>query len=558
VALPVLLAVTLFWPSVAYTAPAEPRPSDTPARASSRDAGPPLRVDLRPTLVERAPVIDGLLDDEPWRGAPIEMGEWLSYNPLYGDRIPQRTSVWIAYDAHYLYFAFRCEDPSPGGIKTSVTRRDNIWADDWVGLSLDALGTGQLAYHLMVNPSGVQADMLNSVAGGEDSSPDFVWDSAGRLDETGYTVEIRMPLQTLRFRGGHDVRMGILFWRRVSRIGVSVSWPPLAPGTWVFERHAALVFPELKPRLPREVMPAATYARNESRDTPEAWGAASDAADVGLGGKYGLTSTVTLDATVNPDFSQVESDAFQVEANQRFPIFFSEKRPFFMEGAGIFSLAGQGSDNSLQSVVHTRRIVDPVFGAKVTGTAGRVTFATLSAVDEAPGRRLDADDPDHGKDRVFNIARAQYSLGPSNYVGAIVTDTRFAGGDNRVAGADLSWRLNATQRLTGFVLGSSTRPSTGSPAARGLGAQVGYEYSTRRLVLVGAGEHYDPEFEMQTAFINRVGITSVGRMPNGASTPTRRDTPGSGGSRRSRSPRAGATASLAATTCSRSTVCGSA
>jgi hypothetical protein len=457
----------------------------------------------------RSPVIDGVLNDDVWQTAqPLQTPGWRSYNPLHGDSIPQQTTVWAAYDADNLYFAFKCDDPDPSRIKTSVTRRDNIWADDWVGLSLDALGTGQMSYHLMVNPSGVQLDMLNSVAGGEDQSPDYVWESAGRVNDSGYAVEIRLPLQTIRFRGGTNIRMGILFWRRVSRTGVSVSWPALSPGTWVFERHAALVFQELQPRLPRETIPSLTYARNQSRELPTRWRAADAEADFGISGKYGITSTITLDATLNPDFSQVESDAFQVEVNQRFPVFFSEKRPFFMEGAGLFTLAGQGNDNSLQSAVHTRRIVDPIFGAKVTGTAGRFTFGTLTALDQAPGRNVPSDDPDRGKDRLFNVVRGQYSLGPSNYVGGLVMDAEFAGGFNRVVGADVSWRVTSTQRLSGFLLASDTRAPRATESRSGVGAQAGYEYSTRRLVLVGFGEHYDRDFEMETAFINRVGITS--------------------------------------------------
>lgn len=488
-----------------------------PAVAAQSGPTPPVagapssaaRPDLRPQRVTRAPVIDGLLDDEAWKLPPMETGEWLSYNPLYGDRIPQKTKVWVAADADYIYFAFQCDDPEPSGIKTSVTRRDNIWADDWVGISLDALGTGQLSYHFMVNPSGVQLDMLNSVAGSEDQSPDYVWDSAGRLNESGYAVEMRVPLQTIRFRGGRDVKMGILFWRRVSRLGVSVSWPALEPGKWVFEKHASLVFGELQSRLPREAIPSTTYARHQAREAPSRWGGADNKADVGLSAKYGLTSTVTLDATVNPDFSQVESDAYQVEVNQRFPIFFPEKRPFFMEGSGIFTLAGQGNDNSLQSAVHTRRIVNPSFGAKVTGSTGRLTFGTLTALDQDPGLTLLPEgDPDARKDRLFNVLRGQYSLGPSNYVGGLLVDAEYAGGFNRVVGADLSWRVNSTQRVTGFLLGSSSRDPHAADSSSGIGAQAGYQYSTRRLSLLGYGEHYDRDFRMDTAFINRVGITS--------------------------------------------------
>jgi hypothetical protein len=216
---------------VALSAPllAQDSPAATPATS---------RPELHAYRVSHPPVIDGALDDEAWTHPAMETTEWLSYNPLNGDRIPQRTHVWVAYDDNYFYFAFKCDDPEPSGIKTSIARRDNVWNDDWVGLSLDSLGTGQLSYHMMVNPSGIQMDMLNSVAAGEDPAPDWIWDSAGRVTDTGYTVEIRLPLQSIRFTGGENVRMGILFWRRVSRIGVSVAWPPIDPGTWVFEKHA--------------------------------------------------------------------------------------------------------------------------------------------------------------------------------------------------------------------------------------------------------------------------------------------------------------------------------
>src|SRR3970282_574669 len=146
-------------------------------------------------------------------------------------------------------------------------------------------------------------------------------------------------------------------------LGVSVSWPALEPGKWVFQKHAALMFERLDAPLTRELIPATTYAVNQARENPVAWSTAANKGEIGFSGRVGLTSAVTLDATVNPDFSQVESDSFQVEVNQRFPVFFSEKRPFFMEGADIFRLAGvDNGDASMVSAVHTRRLVDPILG----------------------------------------------------------------------------------------------------------------------------------------------------------------------------------------------------
>jgi hypothetical protein len=468
------------------------------------------RPELRAYRVSRPPVIDGALDDEAWTQPAMATSEWLSYNPLNGDRIPQQTRTWVAYDDNYFYFAFKCDDPEPARIKTSIARRDNVWNDDWVGLSLDALGTGQLSYHMMVNPSGIQMDMLNSVAAGEDQAPDWIWDSAGRLTDTGYTVEIRLPLQSIRFTAGQNVRMGILFWRRVSRIGVSVAWPPLDAGTWVFEKNASLLVPDIRPRPPRDLIPTATFATNQDRDTPNHWGSRYQTGGLGLSAKIGLGSTVTLDATVNPDFSQVESDAFQVQVNQRFPVFFPEKRPFFMEGAGIFTLAGsQSGDESLYSAVNTRNIVNPIAGAKITGNAGALTFATLTAVDEEAGPSIAPGDSGFGRNRTFNVGRVEYSLKPGSYVGAIVTDTEQPGAFNRVAGADLSLKPTPNQSVKLFALQSISHRPGQDGSVSGVGGQARYNYESKRWAFGSHLEHYGTGFQMDTAFLNRVGDTNA-------------------------------------------------
>jgi hypothetical protein len=474
-----------------------------PAAFAQNSTAGSTRPVIRAERVTQPPTIDGILDDAAWTSRPITTGDWVSYNPLMGDTIPQKTTVWAGYDDHYFYFAFKCDDPDPSRIKTSIARRDNFGSDDWVGLSLDSMGTGQLSYHMMVNPSGIQLDLLNSVAGGEDVAPDWIWDSAGRLTETGYSVEIRLPLQSIRFKGGHDIRMGLLFWRKVSRSGVSVSWPALEPGKWVFEKNASLIVPDLQPRPPRELTPSATFAASQDRRTPSQWSGATGQPDVGLSAKLGLGSQVTLDATVNPDFSQVESDAFQVVVNQRFPTYFSEKRPFFMEGAGIFTLAGtlQG-DQSLLQAVNTRTIVNPIAGAKLTGNSGRTTFATLTAVDQVTADTA----PDAYK--TFNVGRAQYQLKPASYVGAIATDVEGQGAFNRVGGLDLSYRLTSSQSLTVFALQSFTHDAGSTGSRGGFGTQTRYTYQTRRFTTQWQLEHYDTSFHMDTAFQNHVGETN--------------------------------------------------
>ncbi len=458
-------------------------------------------------LVAESPRIDGVLDDAAWKNPPLPLGDWLTYSPVYGKQMVQRTQVWAAYDQTGLYFAFHCMDPEPEKIKTAISRRDTIFNDDWVGMSLDSLGSHQSSYEFFVNANGIQGDILNSSTAGEDSSPDWVWESAAKRTEDGYTVEIKIPFKTIRFSAGADVRMEVLFWRRISRLGTSASWPDLPPGTSFFSRHAPLILHNVKRPLTLELIPDVTYSLNQTRTTPDHWRSDSNP-DGGITAKYGITSTVTLDGTFRPDFSQVESDAFQVEVNQRYPIFYSEKRPFFMEGMGTFNLAGVGGDGNMITAVDTRRIVDPLFGVKFTGTIGKVTFATLSSADRAPGN-TDPSDPLYGEKKYFNIARALYSVGKGTYIGGLLTDTELgSSGYNRVMAGDLSLQFGEHQQLSATAIATGTRDFDGSNERKGMAGQVSYAYSSKRQTFATQFEHYDKDFQMDTAFYNRTGISN--------------------------------------------------
>ena len=411
--------------------------------------------DFQVSRASTPPAIDGDLTDEAWLGKPLEMGSWVTYNPLRGETVPTRTEVRIVYDDRNIYFAFHCFDDEPDKIRTTVSRRDSVFNDDWIALSLDSAGTGQTAYHLFVNPSGVQMDALNT-SSGERFEADMIWDTAGKVTDDGYVVELRLPLQTVRFSGGDAVRMGLVFFRRVSRSGVSASWPEMAPGQWVFDRPAHLVFENLKQPPLIELLPSVTYGVTQIRATADRWDDADRKSDFGMSGKYGITSNITLDATVNPDFSQVESDAFQVEVNQRFPVFFSEKRPFFMEGMGLFDLAGTGGDSNMRTAVHTRRIINPDWGSKVTGTVGQVTFGLLNSLDASPQDLDNRGEAISGRKKLFTLGRATYALGQSNYAGAIMIDTEHAGRHNRVIGGDLSFRFSPRHSISTMFLASDT------------------------------------------------------------------------------------------------------
>jgi len=459
--------------------------------------------------VAQPPVIDGVLNDEVWAGDPLPLGEWASYNPIRGDKMPAhlRTDIRIAHDDRNIYFAIHCHDNEPDKIRTTISRRDTIFADDWIALSLDSAATGQSAYHLFVNPSGIQMDAVNTSASGEQFDADVVWYSAGRVTSDGYMIEIRLPLQTLRFSGGADVRMGLLFFRHISRMGKSFSWPEMPPGQWVFDQPGHVRFSNLTPPRLFELLPSITYGVSQQRDPGDRWSEADNDTHVGASGKFGITSNITLDGTINPDFSQVESDSFQVEVNQRFPVFYSEKRPFFMEGMGLFNIAGSQGPGNMRTAVHTRRIADPFWGSKVTGTAGKTTFGVLNAWDDNPQDIGDRGEAVAGRNKLFTIARATYALGRSDYFGAIVTDTEHAGRHNRVVGGDLSFKPSAPQQVSATFLASQTGDQD-QVDTHGTAAQVSYNFNTRRYGFGAQVERYSREFQMDTAFFNRTGFTS--------------------------------------------------
>ena len=470
------------------------------------------QAEYRVPRATEAPRIDGVLDDAAWTGAPMPTGAWASYNPNRGDAMPDhfRIDVRVAYDDRAVYFAFHCFDNEPDQIRTTVTRRDRAFSDDWLAISLDSAGTGQTAYHLFTNPSGSQMDAINTSASGEQFDADVLWHSAGQKTADGYVIEVQIPLQTLRFAESEDVRMGLVLMRKVSRIGYSYAWPEMLPGQWVFDRPAHLVFNNLKARRLVEVLPSVTYGVSQDRGTTTSWNGAEDKWNAGISGKVGITSGITLDGTINPDFSQVESDAFQVQVNQRFPVFFSEKRPFFMEGMGLFNLAGTGGDGNMRTAVHTRRIVDPIFGSKVTGTINKTTFGVLNALDDKPETMI-AVGPNGEElavpNRSFTIGRATYALRRSDYVGGLFTHTYLDGRHNTVGAADISLRPSATQNVSATFIATATRDRARD--VRGNAMQVKYEYETRRFSLGTQAEHFDEDFVMDTAFFNRAGFSGV-------------------------------------------------
>ncbi len=450
--------------------------------------------------------IDGVLNEKVWSLPPITR-EFITFFPLFGEKLNQQTSVWLAYDDQHLYFAFKCLDTEPGKIKSSITKRDNIVRDDHVGVIIDGMGNRQNSYEFYSNPAGIQDDGITSAVNpwSYDNSPDFVWENAAKIVDDGYQVEFCIPLESIRFKSGKDVKMGIIFMRNISRQGRMAAWPGLEAGQTGFTVMATVIYRRLKKGLKLEVLPNVVYSRNVERENGS-WGDSDTAANIGTSIKYGITSAITGESTINPDFSQVESDAFQVLVNQRYPVFYSEKRPFFMEGMDVldFGLISQGM---MVSTVHTRRITDPGWAAKFSGVSGKMAFNVLAANDKAPGSVPGGEEnPHEGENALWGIARAKYSLGSDNSLGILYSGRYFAGGKNNVLGADFQYRFSKNVRLKMSYLYSNTREPDQEEIRNGNGLNAMLDYSSRRIYTFAAYERYTRDFLMYSAFQNRTGI----------------------------------------------------
>lgn len=403
---------------------------------------------VKPLLaIERAagPItIDGRLDDAGWRGAARADG-FSEVEPNEKARPPVGTEVFLAYDDEKLYAAFRCED-DPAAVRATYCERDQIWSDDHVYLMIDTFGNQAWAYELSANPVGVQGDALWTAGGSEDTGFDVVYESAGRLTSTGYEVEIAVPFASLRFPSAPSQAWRVNLWRVHPRaVKAEYAWAahsrddPCSPCQW----GTLVGLADVQPGKGLELLPAFTSRQTSARGVD---GELSDGDVLGepsLGLKYAPSSNLTAEATVNPDFSQVESDAAQIDANTTFALFYPEKRPFFQEGTDIFATPF--------TVVHTRSINNPDFAAKLTARPGDYGVALLSAVDAATPFTLPFEERSAfalGGRSVSNVVRVQRSLGEESRLGLLATDRRLdGGGAGSAGGVDGNLRLAQHWRL---------------------------------------------------------------------------------------------------------------
>ena len=407
-------------------------------------------------LVLASMQIDGRLDESHWKNAEVLSG-FVQIRP--GDNAPpsRETTVLLTWDANALHIGIRAVD-DPAKVRATVARRDDVLADDTVTLYLDTFDDHRRAYVLTFNPLGIQQDGIYTEGRGIDYSADLVLESKGMLTADGYTIEAALPLASIRHRSGADRNWGVHVERRIQHLDEDLSWKPRVRGNANLLAQAGAIhsFGGADSRQMIEVIPAMTVARDAGQRT----------GDPGVTMKMALASDFVVDATVNPDFAQIEADQLVSSANQRFPIFFAEKRPFFQEGVDVFQTP--------LNAMHTRTIVDPAYAAKASGKLGSTTFAALIADDDAHA----------------GVIRVRRDIGKESFIGAIATNRD----DNRVAGIDGRFTLDANTTATFQLLGTSSDAGTGA----GFFAQ--WKRSGRHLTVTLEGEGRTPDYRADLGF----------------------------------------------------------
>jgi hypothetical protein len=456
-----LLILVLFCAAVPAAAQTE---TSRPAHKVS--IPPEKSVPIRIARFDKAPLIDGKLDDEVWKQATI-FKDFIQTSP--GDNIaPSRETIaMMGYDSKFLYLGFHCFD-EPNNVRATVAKRDQVFSDDNIRVFLDTFNDQRKAYVLGWNPLGIQEDGIYTEGSGTDTSVDIVMESKGMLTSDGWTVEVAIPFKSLRYEAGKGKLWGFNVQRNFFRFNDEFdSWMPQSReiASQLSQEGHINGLEGISTERTLELIPSATLSETGKRVPalpPGATGLDPGRLvneplhfDPGLTVKVGITPTVTLDVALNPDFAQVEADETVVTANQRFPIFFEEKRPFFLEGIDIFQTS--------LNVVHTRAIVDPDAAVKLTGKRGRNTFGFLLASDNAPGNFStdEKSDPVNArfidKNAFIGVLRLKRDVGKESSVGLIATSYNFIEKHNQLFGIDGRFQLDPKTVASFQVIGTTSR-----------------------------------------------------------------------------------------------------
>ena len=447
---------------------------------------------------------------------------FIQNQPSDGKPATERTDAYLGYDQSNMYIVLVCWESDPHGVRANLTRREPLStissssafdSDDYVEITLDTFQDQRHGFLFDVNPKGVQADALWTEGQGPDFSWDTLWYSRAKITPSGYVIWIAVPFRSLRFHVDDVEHWGITLSRYIARKDETDYWPQVSTRiAGRLNQEATLTgFERISPGHNMQFIPyveSRTFRSLDTRDPAQPrFDSASFQGKAGLDSKLVFHDSLVLDATVNPDFAQVESDEPQNTVNQRFAVFFPEKRPFFLENSNFFEAPLIAIGQLQTRLVFTRQIADPTFGVRLTGKQGPWNLGFLVADDRSPGLIVPSHDPSYGQRAHFAIGRISHDLGEQSSIGAMYTDREFQGTFNRVGGLDGTFHLNSnwSGAYRGYM--SSTLDTTG------------YSFGQyHEGVLVGTGRRFTfdlqylditPRFQTETGFLQRVDQRSL-------------------------------------------------
>jgi hypothetical protein len=461
--------------------------------------------------------VDGDLSDAAWKDA-LRVDKWYETNATDNTEPKMKNVAWMTYDDHFFYAAFHFEDPNPEKIRAPFADRDNVSsATDYGGVILDTRNDGKTAILFLSNARGIQYDSVSDdTSGNEDSSPDFFWESSAKITKTGWDLELRIPFSSLRYKKADPQTWGILLYRnypRDRRYQMFANKLPKGGNCFICNENKITGLTGL-PQGGHIV--AAPYMTVKEQGSPrnDTLGNrlvnAPAKIDGGIDVKWTPNADTAIDGTLNPDFSQVESDVAAISANQRFAIFFSEKRPFFLEGVELFSTPIQA--------VYTRTITSPRFGLRSTGKFGDNDYTAIIASDRGGGLTIlpgpnGSDFANQDFSSTVAIGRIRHNFGLS-YLSLLGTFRESEGGaHNRVLGPDFQWRINDKETVTGQILVSDTktpdRPDLASEwngqTLKGHAEYVWWTHSTKHIDWYTEAKDFSDRFRADNGFVPQVG-----------------------------------------------------
>ncbi len=469
-----------------------------------------IKVDI--PRIDTVVTIDGVLNEPVWRRAARLTG-FSQYQPVDGLPAVEPTEVLTWYGADAIYFGIKAREIHGNVVRATHANRDNIDSEDQIQLLLDTDNSRQIAFLFGVNPYGVQQDgtrsaqfaggaggpqasgggfrNINPLEGSVDLNPDYYFESKGRLVDGGYEVEVRIPFKSLRYQDARVQTWGLHILRRVQHSGFQDTWAPAirANANFLAQSGTLVDLHDLKRGLVLEATPTMTAHADRAPDI----GNGRDyhqTGDIGGDVRWGIRQNLTLNGTINPDFSQVEADVGQVLLNERFALFYPEKRPFFLDGLELFDSPNQ--------LIYTRQIVAPKAGAKLTGKIGGLNIASIVAEDDNVNSWANAHSP------LFGVSRLRYDFGSANTFGAVLTAREDGDNYSRVASTDyrfyhskLYWAQFQAAHSWSDSLGTQQTGSILQGDWDRTGRAWGFHYTLRSL---------DPGFRAAAGFVNRTGI----------------------------------------------------